>query len=331
MSARSVRWLIVVAALALAASLYLTSRHRPTTGAAVGESLYPGLEGKLDDVTEIRISKPGAAVAVTITRSEHGWQVAERGNFAADAARVRELLTSLAKAHAIERKTAVAANFPALGVEDLEAADSQGKRLDLAGVPVSLLIGKSPDAGSTYVRKAGEAQSWQVDVALRADTDPQRWLESKVLELPAARVETVETRIGSGAPWSITRAAATDADFKVVGIPRGRELTSASAANELGSMLTALEVDDVRPTTGGKAAAVTTITTFDGLTLRLEGVSEGDRHFVRVEPAAGPDATEAVRAEAARIERITRGFDLEIPSYKYSMLFRPLEELLAKK
>jgi hypothetical protein len=333
MRSQAIRWLIVVAALALAAALYLTSMHRPASDADAGTNLYPGLQGKLNDVTEVRISTPGPKISVTLVRSAQGWQVAERASFPADSGRVRELLLALAKAKTIERKTAVAANFPALGVEDVEASEAKSKRIDLSGAPVALLVGKAPDSQSTYVRKAGETQSWQVDVALRADADPKQWLESKVLELPAARVKSIETRIGQSAPWSISRAAATDTDFQVTGVPRGRELSSPSAATELASMLTALQLDDVRATPAASVApaAVATLQTFDGLTLRVEGLVEGEKHFVRIQPGSAGAAPEAVRAEAARIERLTRGFDLEIPAYKYSMLFRPLDALLVKK
>jgi hypothetical protein len=332
MRSRAIRWLIVVAVLALAGALYLTSTHRPASDAETGANLYPDLQQKLNEVTEVRISTPGPTVAVTLARSAQGWQVAERANFPADPGRVRELLTGLAKARKIERKTAVATSFPALGVEDIEAPDARSKRIDLAGVAVALLIGKSPDSRSTYVRKVGETQSWQVDVALRADADPKQWLESKVLELPAKRVKSIEMRVGKEAPWSIARAAAADTDFQVTGVPRGRELSSPAAATELASMLTALQLDDVRATPAAAVvpAAVTTLQTFDGLTLRVEGLVEGEKHFVRIEPDTATDAAEAIRAEAAGIERLTRGFDLEIPAYKYSVLFRPLGDLLAK-
>jgi hypothetical protein len=333
MRSQSVRWLIAVAVLALGAALYLTSAHRQGARAGDGEKLYPDLQAHLDDVTELKVYTAGPKLAVTLTKNAQGWAVAERAGYPADVARIRELLLALAKARTVERKTGVAANFPALGVEDLETPEASGKRIDLTGVPLSLLIGKAPDRQSTYVRKAGEPQSWQVDVALNADADPKRWLEADVLEIPAKRVKSVETRIAGQAPWAIAKAAATETEFKVTGIPKGREPVSPAAAGEQASMLAALQLEDVRakPATPAPAAASATLQTFDGLTLQLEGVVEGDRHFVRIQPSTSADAAEDVRKEGAAIERATRGFELEIPAYKYSQLFKPLAELLQKK
>jgi hypothetical protein len=182
------------------------------------------------------------------------------------------------------------------------------------------------------VRRAGEAQSWQVDDPLHVEGDPRQWVQSKVLEVPPQRVQAVETQLTGGPAWSVAKNARADAVFAVRGLPKGHEPSSPTAASELASALTALEVDDVRAsgTPAPPAAAVTTVRTFVGLVVRMEGYSEGERHFLRVAPSATTAATPAVRTEVTSIERLTRGYDLEVPAYKYSTLFPPAGEPLKK-
>jgi len=330
MKAQSLRWLVVAAVVALGAALYATSVRQPVADAGIGLKLYPDLAAQLNDVTAVRIYGAGDKQVVGIEKAAAGWTVAERAGYPADVGRVRELLLALAKAKTIEKKTAIATKLPALGLEDLTAPAATGKRLELTGTPqpVSLIIGKSPDDHSSFVRRAGEAQSWQVDVALHAESDPRHWVQSKVLEVPQTRVQAVETQLTGGPAWSVAKGAATDAEFAVSGLPKGRELSGPTAASELASSLAALDVDDVRAasTPAPPAAAVTTLRTFDGLVVRIEGFTEGDRHFVRVTPSATTAATAAVPAEVTAIEHLTRGYDLEIPAYKYSTLFPSLAE-----
>ena len=207
MKAQSLRWLVIAAIIALGAALYATSARRPGADVSVDAKLYPELEASLANVTALRIFGAGDKQLVGIEKSADGWRVAERANYPANVARVRELLLALAKAKTIEQKTAVAANLPALGLEDLTAPNASGKRVELAGTakPVSLLVGKSPDDHSTFVRRAAELQSWQIDTRLQVDGDPKQWLQAKVLEIPATRVKSVETQITGKPAWSIAK------------------------------------------------------------------------------------------------------------------------------
>jgi hypothetical protein len=335
MKAQSLRWLVIAAIVALGAALYATSVRRPDVAAESGAKLYPELEAALDAVTAVHILGAGEVELVGIEKTADGWRVAQRANYPANVARVRELLLALAKAKTIEKKTAIAANLPALGVEDLKAPNAASKRVDLAGTPkpVSLLVGKSPDEHSTFVRRAGEPQSWQIDARLHVDADPKQWLQAKVLEIPVARVKSAQTQMKGKPAWSVAKATEKDADFTVSGVPRGRELSSASAASDVASSLTALELDDVRAAASPPTAAagVMTLSTFDGLVVKVEGfVDDQSKHWLRIEPSATAEATESVRGEVTRIERLTKGYELEVPAYKYSSLLRPIDELLEK-
>jgi hypothetical protein len=68
-------------------------------------------------------------------------------------------------------------------------------------------------------------------------------------------------------------------------------------------------------------------TTFDGLKMDVAGRKEGSKTMVTFTPASTDKAAEA---EAKTLEARLKGWEFEIPSYKYDGMFRPLEELLEK-
>jgi hypothetical protein len=67
--------------------------------------------------------------------------------------------------------------------------------------------------------------------------------------------------------------------------------------------------------------------TFDGLKIDVAGRKEGTKTLVSFTPTSTAQATEA---EAKTLEARLRGWEFEIPSYKYDGMFRALEDLLEK-
>jgi hypothetical protein len=291
------RWtLVLLAAVLIAAAIYVSTARRGDRPAGAGELLYPGLEASLDDVTTIRIKGPGDATVVTLQRAETGWHVAERSDFAADSSRVRTLLLGLAQARTIEEKSSLPANYPSLGVEDLTAPDATGTGVELDGLanPVSLIVGKSTGARSTFVRRMGEAASWQVGTTLTLERDPAKWLATELLDIGADRIQSVELTIQGKRPWIAAKASRADLNFKVSGKPAGGSDSAAdSSADRVATALAGLRLVDVRPAADSreKPAASAIYRTFDGLVLTIDGYTEGDKHHVRVRPSMDETAS----------------------------------------
>ena len=61
--------------------------------------------------------------------------------------------------------------------------------------------------------------------------------------------------------------------------------------------------------------------------MQVDGQKDGDRHYVSVEPRSTAKET---ATEAQTLEARLKGWQYEIPAYKYDGLFKPLEELLKK-
>jgi hypothetical protein len=285
------RWAwALAAAVLIAAAAYVSTVRRSDRPAGVGELLYPGLEMALDDVTTIRIKGPGQTAAVTLERAESGWKVAERSGFAADSGRVRTLLLGLAQARTLEEKSSLPENYPSLGVEDLTASGATGTGVELEGPakPVSLIVGKSTDGRSTYVRRAGEAASWQVGTALTVERDPAKWLATQLLDIGADRVQSAEFAVPGKRPWTAAKASRADLGFTVTGKPPGGAPDSTGNADRVPTALKGLQLSDVRPAADAavaKPAATATYRTFDGLVLAIDGFIEDDKRFIRVRPS----------------------------------------------
>ncbi len=355
--------LIVLSLLVVAGAIWLSSqRDRPRDDTA-GARVVPALSSAVNDVSEVRLVKAGDATAVTLKRTATNWQVAQRTNHAADSAKVRKLLIDLADLKVVEQKTSNPANYAVLGVEDVKAAEAAGVRVELSGLkqPVSLIVGKNAGSRSSYARLASSDQSLEVTPALSLDTDPKNWLDRSLLDIAADRVQQVRVTDVKGLTYTTLRESREQTDFTVRDLPKGRALTSPTAANSAASALAALSFDDVRAVAAddprNKEVARAEYRLFDGTIAEVTGRKEGERHWIRLNTrfdeaqhqlfatpaaseakneaaAAPPAATERkldeIRAEAEKLAARFSGWAYEIPAYKYDSLFRPLDELTKK-
>ena len=297
MTRRGLWSLALLAAVLVAVAAYVSSTRRTERAAGVGELLYPGLEASLDQVTAVRVLGPGGTPVVTLKRADTGWQVAERSGYPADASHVRTLLLGLAQARVLEEKTSLPTNYPSLGVEDLGGTGATGTGVELEGPPqpVSLIVGKSSGANSSFVRRKGEAASWKIGKSVAVERDPAKWLATGLLDIGADRVQSAEFVTAGRRPWTAVKSSRADLGFTVKDKP-AKGSSESTNVDKIASSLAALRLTDVRRASDvadAKPAATATYRTFDGLVLALEGYTEGDKRYVRVKPSL--DVTAARR------------------------------------
>lgn len=300
MTSRNLVVLAVAALLALGAGLWLAGQR--SAGPALGNDLfYPTLQGELDAVTEVRILAPGGGNAVTLKRQEDGWRVGERQDYRADAAKVRRLLLALADAKVFEAKTANPEQYATLGVQDIGAADAGSVQVELHGTsqPYRVIVGKRGNGRNAYfVRRVDEPQSWLVDADLDAKAAPGEWLHREVLDISPDRVQSAQVSVGQTRPYTVAKQSRADENFAVDGLPRGKKLKSASAADGFATALSAINLTDVKPadqvvTDSAKPAARSVFMTFDGLRVEAQGHRDGDDHWLTLTTAF--DAAHAER------------------------------------
>jgi hypothetical protein len=361
----------VLAAVVLAGALLLAN-HRAGTSLDDGKALYPSLKTDADNIDAVRIFKAGKSDTpiLELLRKDSVWTISQRDGYPADATKVRKLIIALTDAKIIEQKTSTPASYPKLGVEDLTADGATGTRIALAGgkSPVDVIVGKTVNR-QTYVRRAGEAPSWLVTASIEAPLLVDAWLRRELLDISGDRVQAATIAVGNQ-DYTATKSERTAPEFKVDGVPKGKELAPA-AANSFATALQGLALSEVSTAQAFGAAepnAKATFKTFDGLVAQLNGWVRDEKRYISIatsydeaqakkfelpaapatpdtESEAGkseqtkpatPEAGKAanpvdkVRDEATATNQRLTGWVFEIPTYKYDAIFKPVDQLVKK-
>jgi hypothetical protein len=328
MTVRRVSLLFAIAVVVIALAAWMSGRSQTGQDSIAGTAVLPGLQGSVNDVTQIRITKADKTQA-TLERKATDWIVAERG-YPADSGKLRKLLLDLGSLKAVERKTSIARNYPVLGVADVASPKATGARIDVVspGKTWSLIVGNSMDANDVYVRVVDAKQSLLASPLVMVDADPKLWLDPTIVDVGQNRLSEIDERPAKGAGFSVSRANRTQANFSVQGIPHGRELTGADAADSMGSALSGLTLTDVRKTTApptGTALAHAVFKTFDGLEIDVSGYKDANDHYIDVSARATDKSADA---EAQQVNARVQGWDYEIPDYRYDEIFQSMDGLL---
>lgn len=304
--------LAVVAAVGVAAALWSTQTRKPAQETSGSEPLVPGLQEKLNDVSQLRVIGPGGRSLATIMRGDAGWSLQEKGGYAVDTDQVRDFLMTLAKARRVEAKTSNEALYGKLGVGDVAQADAAGVQIEIDGLakPVAVILGHNVQRGNgTFVRHAGEAQSWQTDINIAAEREPAKWLQAQIVDVAPSKVESLTIKPAEGAAIEIVRAPeGGSAEFVLRNLPKGRELESEFVADAAAGLLSGLRLDDVAPEAEARPgdAAVTTseFRIEDGTVITLTSWKTNDKTLVRL--AATLDETRAAAFAEAEVARAAK-------------------------
>ena len=330
MTARRVTLLLIAALVVIILAVWSSSRGKVEQPAEAGQTILSGLNNSaLNAITEVRLSK-GDGTKTTLKKGSADWTVAER-DYPADSGKVRKLLLDLAALNVVEGKTRVPENYPALGVEDTDSAKASGTRVDVVtpAKTYSVIVGKSSGAKSGYVRVVNAPQSFLAAPLVTVDADPKHWLDHTLIDIPQERVKEVSVKPAEGPGYTATREKKEQTDFTVSDLPKGRELANPAAADPIAGSLSSVSLDDVQhsPQTPPSGVSHAIFTTFDGLKIDVAGRKDGSRTLVSLTPSSTAKETEA---EAKTLETRVKGWEFEIPSYKYDGMFRPLDDLLKK-
>jgi hypothetical protein len=325
--------LLIAAIVVIVLGVWLSSRKVQIDDTTAGKPVLPALKAQLNDVTEVRLSK-GDGSRTTLKKQPSGWIVAER-EYPADTTKVRKLLIDLSSLESIEAKTSDPEKYALLGVEETNKPTATGILVEAVTPKQThgVIIGKGSAAKSGYVRATGAKQSVLATPIIPATPDPKQWLDTSLIDIPEARVNEVEVAVPGGPAYKVAREKKEQTDFTVSPIPKRRELSSPTVANGFGSALAMLTLQDVKKEPEGALATVAstsphvTFRTFDGLELLITGHQDGERRLISIQPKSTAKET---ADEAQKLEARVKGWQFEIPNYKYDALFRPLEELLKK-
>jgi len=322
MSARIVA-ILVVLLVALGGAALLMQREenarRPQNVSALGQLLFKDL--KAADIAQIRIVEPKSTL--TLSRKEDGWVIAERGDFPADFAKVREFVVNavslkIAQSEPVGEKDRARLNLDASATQ-LEFAGADGKPL------AKLLIGRklfrsepeNPEKAlgdGRFVMLPGDDKSVYMisDPLLQATAKSAEWIDKRSFQIE--KVKSLEVRYPGGDGWRLERAA-ENASWKLANQRPGEKIDP-SRANAATYSLSLLDLADVAPkdasaeTTGLDKPTRLDATTLDGLsyTVRI-GKLAGDSYYVSFEQggklakAARPDDAERIKKIEERLPK----------------------------
>lgn len=319
--------LLVAALAAICVALYTSSRRNVDSDSR-GVNLLPSLTQELNSVTELSVTKGSKTAAVTVHKQGEQWTVAERGNYPADVAKLRKLLLALSEARIREEKTSNPASYAIIGVEDPTLPGAAGAQIDFIAHDGkhAVIVGKPVGEGN-FVRRAGEQRSYIVEPGIAVEAQPRYWIDTRLIDLPTAKIQSIEVKPAAGPSYTLHRAAAAASaaptaaatDFVLDGVPAKRKAAESQILEPSPTAFGNLNADDVAQAgdIDFSKPSVATVTLSDGSVITFTGAAVGDKRWIQV-----------AEPKDAGISAKTNGRAFEIATYRYDAVFRPLEQLL---
>jgi hypothetical protein len=341
--------LLAVTVVAVAGAVY-SSMERDATTAVRGaeEPLFPGLEGRINDVAGVTVK--GAERTLTIRRAEGGgWVMAEKHDYPVSADKVKKAVVALARLRVLEAKTAKPELYAKIGVRDIGEEGSEAVLLGLEDASgqglAALLVGKTrkAEAGAApaevYVRKPEAARAWLVEAHLDVKANPLAWLDREMLKLERKRVRRVVVTHPDGETVAVEQDAELPDIYNLQDIPEGRKVKTAYTIAAMAGGLVSLAYLDVAVAADkgfDEGATVSVLETSDGLRVTVSVKEDGEDRWLQIaaafdEALAGEDAdAEAVAKEADEINARHGGWAYKISTYDAENFTRRMADLTEK-
>jgi hypothetical protein len=316
--------LAIVAVYQRAASLAPQFEPRP---------LFPGIAGQLSTLSEIEVtSKAGT---LHIRPMDGRWVVVERDNYPADPQQIRVAGEGLRDLQIVEAKTSRADWLNYLGLGAPPEGDATQMKLTGAGgtVLADVLIGQTqgtPDAlgrASMYVRRPSEDQSWLARGYLVPKAAVADWLDKTAVVIARDRVKGAVVDPAEGPTYTLSRDSKEQQDFKMVDLPRGRELSFEGSPDGVAGSIVGFVYQDVAKadTINFMNAPQTVFNTFDGLNITVRVATRGTERWATISAEA---TNPMVQGEADALNARNNGWAYRIDDFKANQIVAARETLL---
>lgn len=329
----------VTLATTAAAVVAVVDRMAETRTEVEAVRIYPDLQERAGEVQQVRIARAEGSETgtVTLVRTDDGWVLEERDDFPARTDLVRKLLFDLGELELIERKTAEPDRYDRLDLADIGRRDSKASQLVVTTSSgetlVDLHVGKRRESLTggepmVYVRRSAQSQTYLAEGELDLRGGPVQWLPRAIVNIPADSITAATLTSPSGGTLRLERDGE---DFRIVGLPADRTVTSQYSVNNAATVVNKLLFDDVRSSEGLDFEAGAVFTTGDGLTVSLEFAADpaGDEAapWLRVGVAIAADATDEARQRGEAAQAQTEGWAYRVSSYDMERLDATVETL----
>jgi Domain of unknown function (DUF4340) len=325
---------VTVVALVVAIATY-AAQNRWSHVKVSGAGLVPGLAAQASGIAKIELKQ--GEKALTLARDKEAWSLADRGGYPAKPEGVRALLVKLAGAELVESKTRNKDRYALLELEDPAAKDAKSRLLrlldDKGGVIAEAVVGKKRldafggNKSGTYVRKPGDAQTWLASADLDVSVAVRDWVQTGVLDVPAAKIAKVTVEIPGEEPLVIARDAGDATKYALVGMPEGKKLKEGAGIDAIVRAAGNIDLEDVRKPAAAAApgdVSVVKIEADGGLAVTVRLRKEGADTWVALE-AGGADGDAKKTAED--ITTRTQGWEFKVPAHKAQSILKRRADL----
>lgn len=304
-------------------------------GRITGAKMLPVLATGTAQVASIAIGQGGNTL--TLESKDGRWSLRERSGYPADLEKIRGLLVKLSQAELVEAKTRRPDRYAMLELEDHAAMDAKSRLvrlLDGNGAMIAdVVIGKrrwdafGSGKGGTYVRMAGDPQTWLASTEFDVAADVKAWIKPNVFEIESAKISRLTIEIAGEEPLSIERSGSADSKASFVGLPEDKKLKDASAADSVLRAASTIEADDVRKIEAMPLADSLSTVSFsssEGLAVTIRLRKYGHATWISLTVSGNGDAKSA----AAAINTRTGGWEFRVPSTKADALLKRRSDLI---
>lgn len=325
---------LAAAASSVAAVAVYTTNNQWDAGRVGGEKVVPVLASGKAAVHSIAITSEGKSLTLE-SNADGRWTLKERSGYPADPDKVRALLVKLAQAELIEAKTRMPDRHALLELEDPTAKDAKSRSLKILDasreVIADLVIGKrrwdafGSGKSGTYVRHAGDQQTWLANAELEVSADVRSWIKPTVLDTDSSIIQWLAIEVPGEETLRVERTSGGESKAAFVGLPADAKLKDATAADTILRAAASIDAEDVRKFDGAEGDVSTvTYRTKDGLEVKLQVRKDGDDHWLSITAAGTGEAASAAEKIRAQVE----GWEFKIPDSKAGSLLKRRADLI---
>lgn len=347
MSARILAALGAGAVIALALVLLMTDRSETTSVGSVDRLLLPGLEAVVNDIDALEVVGSDGEVVASLHRDRERWRMREMHDYEADFNRIHELLRDLARARRVEAKTDNPEWYGRLGVAPPGEGEGAGTVLRFPGsdLPGVIVGGRDPAEIGRFVRLEDGDRAWLIGQNLELPAERLEWLQSAVMDIPAADISEVSVRHPDGDTVELRPGDEEGRVWVMLDPPAGREVQPGWRLRQTASVLAGLTLEDLRPADSVSVpsdAVETVFRTRDGIVFSARSWSDEQGNWLHFrvsegesrESSQGGEAGDASDGQASERELDIVAVDGRLSPWQFAVSqerfeqFRPTTESL---
>jgi hypothetical protein len=205
--------------------------------------VFPNLKEQLSGLTSIKVINSDGN-SVSILKQDGRWVLEEKSGYDVDFSKLSRFLGHFSEHRIVEEKTSIPSNHSRLGV----AVNDPGAGASVIIMPGEyfLFVGNEAPSQGSFVRYAGDSQVYLTKEPVEASADWLEWIDPVVINIEPANVREVKIATES-AELLLANRNESSGEFELLGIPAGRELKHATAADSLTRLLVNVRMLDVEP------------------------------------------------------------------------------------